>query len=629
MKALAAPNPTTLPLPWRDASFVTSHIGFINFLVGPNGSGKTRFAEQWKSRFQNSRFLGAERLHGMERARGLGMWGDPLQNGFSKNQFSQFRSAGPSFNSGIDTFVLLEERFDLRLQVEATLSHLFNRRIVLEWDSGHLVAKAILGDSGESYRLDKEECHGIKELLVLLTHLYHDEYKYLFIDEPELNLHPQFQAFFMEEVRKVAGDPDIDPKKKIIFLITHSPFILDFRSAADLKSVISFDATHSVPKHIYDLDAETTDQITPLVPRLNVHHKQLFFSDNPIFVEGIFDAQMLQMIQERRGVSIAAAGSCIIEAGGNEEVSKYLRLCRLFGKKAFFLYDLDSLFRGNLRSCIRDDSTIASFLAELGLGSDFAGYCGALDQKLTSLIGRIRTENPSTEIQPLRNYLDGLVQGNGPWTNAHWGKARAAFIIHLRKNRQSVVSTTSEQDITDVEGRLNQIIGLLEARNVILLPDGALEHYLPSYTGDIYELNDQGKSQAVIKEISFLSSNSVDISVLQQRYGNLYEAIKKLPSKPPVSFDKTLKQYLGGYIFELQNSVMQHPDWGLADISRFMTHKMPGIEKLLILEEFTKQTGNEFIAKIKIIDRFGTSNRSVNISHRTNAGMGDFEINPV
>ena len=58
----------------------------------------------------------------------------------------------------------------------------------------------------ESYRLDREECHGIKELLVLLTHLYNDKYSYLIIDEPELNLHPQYQAFFMREVRKLAGD---------------------------------------------------------------------------------------------------------------------------------------------------------------------------------------------------------------------------------------------------------------------------------------------------------------------------------------------------------------------------------------------------------------------------------------
>jgi len=87
----------------------------------------------------------------------------------------------------------------------------------------------------------------IKELLVLLTHLYNDEHPYLIIDEPELNLHPQYQAFFMQEVRRVAGDPQLDRLRKIVFLITHSPFILDFRTVEDVKSVISFDLKHEYP----------------------------------------------------------------------------------------------------------------------------------------------------------------------------------------------------------------------------------------------------------------------------------------------------------------------------------------------------------------------------------------------
>ena len=140
--------------------------------------------------------------------------------------------------------VLLDERMDLRIRVEATLSHLFGIDVVLEWDSGNLVPKAVRRQSGESYRLDRDECHGIKELVVLLTHLYDHENDYLIIDEPELNLHPQYQAFFMEEVRKIAGSPAESSKQKVVFLITHSPFILDLRLEDDIKSVISFDLVY-------------------------------------------------------------------------------------------------------------------------------------------------------------------------------------------------------------------------------------------------------------------------------------------------------------------------------------------------------------------------------------------------
>ena len=324
-----------LPKPWDGQQFRRDEIGAINFLVGPNGSGKSRFANTLKDHLPRSRLLGTDRLQGMG-INPIAFLGDNFTQGYQKNWFGQLKGAGASSGSGIDTFIVLEERPDIRIMVEATLSNLFNRNITIEWESGNLVPKATSGRTGEAYRIDRDECHGIKELLVLLTYLYHDEYDYLVIDEPELNLHPQFQSFFMQEARKLAGRPTQGSRKKCLFLITHSPFMIDLRSMDDLASVISFSSDHSIPVSIGDA-VSTGNRLASLIPRLNVHHKQLFFSDNPIFVEGILDAQLIEAIQERRGLSITAAGSCIIDVGGCEEVNKYLEFCRAFRKSAFFL----------------------------------------------------------------------------------------------------------------------------------------------------------------------------------------------------------------------------------------------------------------------------------------------------
>ena len=142
---------------------------------------------------------------------------DPFSEGFDKNIFQHLKKAGGQ-GAGIDAIVLLSERMDLLIQVEGTLSHLFDREISLDWDSGRLVPKARRRGNNALYRLDREECHGIKEMLVLLTHLYDDRNQFLIIDEPELNLHPQYQAFFLEEVRK------IDPRRMAL-LTLHSLLI--------------------------------------------------------------------------------------------------------------------------------------------------------------------------------------------------------------------------------------------------------------------------------------------------------------------------------------------------------------------------------------------------------------------
>jgi hypothetical protein len=292
----------------------------------------------------------------------------------------------------------------------------------------------------------------------------------------------------MQEVRKAAGDPSKDKRKKIVFLVTHSPFILDFRSVEDVKSVISFNLEYSIPKHIFELDSAATARLSSLVPRLNVHHKQLFFSDNPIFVEGILDAQLVGTMQEARGVSVAGAGSCIIDAGGCEEVNHYLELCMAFGKNAHFLYDLDSLFGGNLRACVRADGSVQHFLATSGVGNDFGKYCGELESKLTGVIDRLLAVSPApAALARLVEYLSGL----GPrerWKGKVWAKARVAVLTAISRDRAAVVTTIPQADVEEIEGRLNQIVSALRQRNIVLLPGGTLERYLPKYPGTLTNL---------------------------------------------------------------------------------------------------------------------------------------------
>lgn len=617
----------SLPLPWKGKTFKASRFAPVNFIVGPNGSGKSQFAKTLASQLNGSRLLGTDRLGGMEQANYLrSYFGDNFASGFAKGHFDAFKQAGQQ-GSGIDTIVLLEERLDIRIQVEATLSHLFNRKIFLDWDSGHLVPRAVVGQSGDSYRLDREECHGIKEMLVLLSHLYSDANKCLIIDEPELNLHPQYQAFFMQEVRRVAGNPEKDPRKKAIFLVTHSPFILDFRSIEDVQAVISFSLDHSEPKQILDLDTRTSSRLSSLVPRLNVHHKQLFFSDNPIFVEGILDAQLIGTMQDARGVSVAGAGSCIIDAGGCEEVNRYLELCLAFGKEAHFLYDLDSLFGGNLRGCIKEDGTVQHFLASAGVGNDFSRYCGELDRKLTRLIDQlIIVEPPPPAIERLIEFLRGLGPRQG-WDGKRLSRARVAFLTALSRQRDDLVAAVSVADICEVEGRLSQISSALQQKNVHLLTGGTLERYLPAYTGDPYELRDETKRQAVAVEMGELATGLGEQD-LKQRYGELYEAVCKLPSKASVDVEPILREYLSRYIHELQAAVVRHPGWGVDELRRHLANVQQATIEVFSIGEFSRGKGNEFKASLNVAEMLDQGERFVVVDHLTNAGMGVFHIEP-
>lgn len=605
----------TLPKPWAEQQFTLERLGELSFLVGPNGSGKSRFANTLKFVIPNARLLGTDRLEGMSQSAMSSILGDRFSGGYQKSQFSHFRHAG-TVGSGIDAFIILEERPDIRVIVEATLSSLFDRDITLEWDSGNLVPKARLARTGDAYRMDREECHGIRELLVLLTHLHNDEHAFLIIDEPELNLHPQFQSFFIQEARKVAGSHVTGSSRKGVLLITHSPFILDLRTLDDMQSIFCFSADHSPPKFIGALQKAESDRLVSLIPRLNVHHKQLFFADNPIFVEGVSDAQLIEAIQERRKASITAAGSCLIDVGGCEEVTKYIELCRHYGKEAYFLFDLDSLFLGSLRQCVREDGLIVEFLAGLGLGADFANYCGALDRELTTAVRAIETaKNAQGVVAALQTYFGTLLQDA-----KKLARQRVAVLVEMAANRNTLLPVLTGQLIADIEGRLHQVQAALEKKHIFLLGGGALEHYLPSYVGDRYALNDAAKKKAVAAETALLATGTVDHE-LAERYGELFGCIEMLPAKPPVDTESVLRGYVSKYIHDLQGLVVSKPHWGKEQIVEHFASSQAGLGKLITLAEFKRPREGEFRAVLKIA---GPQGHLVEVSHDTNAGMRRF-----
>ena len=616
----------SLPQPWSGETFETQQIGPINYLVGPNGSGKSQFAhtlfDQLKRQFGNARLLGTDRLGGMEQYGPVREFsGDQFATGFAKNRFNRLRKAGAA-GSGIDTFVLLEDRMDLRIQVEATLIHLFNREITLQWDSGNLIPMVARSGGGASYRLDREECHGIKELLVLLTHLYDDQHQYLIIDEPELNLHPQHQAFFMQEVRKLAGNPLTDNKRKVIFLITHSPFMLDLRSSEDLKSIISFDLKYSMPTQINKLNLKIPSS-NPFIRRLNAHHKQLFFSDNPVFVEGIYDAWLIEAMMEACGVSVAGAGSCIIDAGGSEEVNQYLKLCQGLGKTAHFVYDLDSLFSGNLGACVSNDETIQSFLVSAGLGNDLGKYCGQLKRSLTSLIDRLLDVSLPPSLCDFERLLKNLGQRN-EWKHEHWAKVRTAAMTAISLHRDDIVSAVSQQLVADIEGRRDQILNALNQKNIHVLPGGTIERYLPHYQGNEYELTSDAKRDAIhaaIEEIPNLETEEA----LSKRYGDLYDIIRRLPSKGEVDVEAVLCNYLSDYIHHLQRTVVNNPTFDMHQIQQQLRKLQPSSSNVFSIRYFDIRSGG-FNATIGIVKMLGQQERVVRVNERTNAGMDDFQI---
>ena len=166
----------TIPLLWGEEHFIKNEWGYINYLVGPNGTGKSLLAEQIKARFNGGgftpRYLNAERLVGLEKQQEGRFGGGQLHRGFDITHLEDYKNRAENTGLSSSAIIILKQRLDIRIKIEALLSDIFGKTIRLVEEGGFLKPKMQNIKAGAEYNLSESECHGLKELITLLTFLY-------------------------------------------------------------------------------------------------------------------------------------------------------------------------------------------------------------------------------------------------------------------------------------------------------------------------------------------------------------------------------------------------------------------------------------------------------------------------
>lgn len=552
-----------IPELWGAQEFKKDTWAPVNFLVGPNGTGKTLFAERLKEQCQRNnlqvRYLNAERITGFERYDYSGMIHSYITRGLDLGQLPTYKGLGLTHGAGADAFLVLREKLDVRLRIEAILEDYLRRRIRLCEEGGFLRTKLRRLDEPTEYDLKQGECHGLKELITLLTFLYDDEYNCLIIDEPELHLHPQFQSFFLQQVRSVAGDPlGGESDRKLVFLLTHSPYCVDIRSVDDLCHCLVF-VPGRPPTFIARLDPEDEYKVRRLIPRLNTHHKQFFFSTRPVFVEGYQDQQLYALIQERRGRFMGAWGASIIDVGGKDELDLFFRVCRQLAIDGHFIADLDVIFEGNLRQSVASDERCRQFVQQKGLGTDLMRIVGELERAIGRCVeALVPALDQRTACDPgLHELRDALASTER--SEDDLPRKRRVLAIALARARPILerLLPTHSDDLYFIQGRLEQICLAMESAGVHVLPHGELVHYLPSYHGNPYKVSDDAKRSAFETEREALLTGDLSEQDVLARYGSLVEILDAATSSRVPDFVGHLNYLIADWIHKVQSAVVR------------------------------------------------------------------------
>lgn len=124
---------------------------------------------------------------------------------------------------------------------------------------------------------------GIQSLIILLYPLFFNRDKSLlvFIEEPELSLHPGMQRLFIDTIMK----PEF--RNHQFFLTTHSNHFLDMVLDHSQISIYNF-KKNTAAKNSYEITNTNNSDIN-LLDSIGVRNSSVFLSNSTIWVEGITD----------------------------------------------------------------------------------------------------------------------------------------------------------------------------------------------------------------------------------------------------------------------------------------------------------------------------------------------------
>lgn len=511
----------------------------LTTLVGPNGSGKTRALRAIKSELKNSphlnvmrrkvHFLSAGRSSPFEHYRASSNSPHGMERGDAAVGDFNYVDQWWEFESITGDLMILDRRPDLKLKIEARLQQLFDRSVELKWSQRGLSIRINSISGGDGYSAS-HEASGILQVVALLSAIHNDEIGVLLIDEPEISLHPQHQAFLLEEMKLVAGDPS-DLQKKLIVIATHSPSMLPIQNINELPKIAFFTSAQKVPAQIeHDSGILRSSKLTTLISRLSATHRTAMFAEHILMVEGPSDEIVLTQLARKFNFHLLARNSQILPVLGKGEFIEAAKMFSLMNKRVSIMADLDALV---------DDNDLVNYFSELPEAKAVSEIIGRenladLDRDLRVALTKFMTEfNKEVDIA-----ADEYPDWSGKDSKAD--TKRRVTLARILSSPESFEGDASEK-AKSLNIKYKVLTGALEKIGCFFLHRGAIENY--------YILKDDAaKGKPELAALEAAGFESREYSEITKSYGDIYTALKNAAPHQLVDEDILLRMKLGAIL---------------------------------------------------------------------------------
>lgn len=194
----------------------------------------------------------------------------------NRRRFEEFEKfISQNFFNGKAIDIVAEYNFDSNLKGENS-----DNNIIIHID-------------GETDRKLYDLGDGIQALIVLMFPIFMAENEtYVFIDEPEINLHPGMQRLFLNQI----CNNDVLKKKNLTYFIsTHSNHFLDLSIEKENVSIYSFSERKSEKKSEKHFEIRNVNQgDNSILKQIGVTNSSVFLANCSIWVEGVSDRNYIK-----------------------------------------------------------------------------------------------------------------------------------------------------------------------------------------------------------------------------------------------------------------------------------------------------------------------------------------------
>jgi len=133
---------------------------------------------------------------------------------------------------------------------------------------------------------------GIQAIIILMYKIFMAEPEsFIFIDEPELNLHPGMQRLFLEQI---TSNKDLTDKNLKYIITTHSNHLLDLTIEKENVSIYSFSPKNNELNDKQFTIKNVNRGDNSLLKDLGVNNSSVFMANCSIWVEGISDRNYIK-----------------------------------------------------------------------------------------------------------------------------------------------------------------------------------------------------------------------------------------------------------------------------------------------------------------------------------------------